>query len=77
MQAMRDAKGRDDLDERIRGARAGADDENGRARLLPRSFPEVAQALSRIRPILEAGGVFPPALIDAVLAPLLSRRPPP
>ncbi|MCP3904861.1 MAG: glutamine synthetase [Planctomycetes bacterium] len=51
------------------GSRAdGADRDR-----LPTSFAEVAEALARFRPALEAGDVFPPAFIDALLTRLRSE----
>ncbi len=63
---------RDDgaLDDLIdEGAQAG--------RALPASFREIGKALAESRPFLEAGGVFPPALLDAVLMRLEADRPAP
>ena len=46
------------------GARAGA------VTRVPSSFPEVGETLSRHRAVFEAGGVFPAAVIDSVVAKL-------
>jgi glutamine synthetase len=46
------------------GARTGA------VSRVPSSFPEVGETLARHRAVLEAGGVFPAALIDSVVAKL-------
>jgi hypothetical protein len=43
---------------------------------LPRNFAEVAEAVGRHRERFEAGGVFPPELLEAVTARLRTARPP-
>ena len=47
-----------------------AADEGRRATPVPRDANEIAEALAARRGVLEAGGVFPPELIDGVLARL-------
>jgi glutamine synthetase len=49
--------------------KAGAETNRGR---LPASFPEIADLLAAHRTVLEAGGVFPPGLIDQFLILLRS-----
>ena len=49
--------------------KTGAETDRGR---LPASFPEIADLLAAHRTVLEAGGVFPPSLIDQFLILLRS-----
>ena len=56
-----------DLDELLTRTKAGS--ASG-AEPVPRSFSEVADALSRCRASLERGDAFPPTLVDAILASL-------
>ncbi|MCC6522541.1 MAG: glutamine synthetase [Polyangiaceae bacterium] len=57
--------------ERSSAARARLDPQG--AIPLPRSVPEIAAALGANREVLEAGGVFPPAMIDSLIAALEPR----
>jgi glutamine synthetase len=59
-----------DLDELLARTRVGSGGAGPAAEPVPRSFAEVADALERCRPVLERGGVFPPAMVDSVLAGL-------
>ncbi len=52
-------------------SRTAADAQvSGGASKLPQNGGQVAEALERVRPILEAGGIFPVAMIDADLSRL-------
>jgi hypothetical protein len=51
-------------------AAGDAPDLAAAAEPLPRDFPAVGALLSDHRARFEAGGVFPPALVDALLARL-------
>jgi len=46
---------------------------NGAGAGVPRSFVEVGEALARHRAVFEAGGVFPPVLVDARIERLRQR----
>lgn len=52
--------------ERTKSSRS--DREPGLAEPAPRTFPEVAAACARVRPLLAAGDVFPPLLLDRITA---------
>ncbi|MHC4949273.1 MAG: type I glutamate--ammonia ligase, partial [Planctomycetota bacterium] len=77
-QAACHARGRDDLEALLgrTGTPAPAPGEAGGADALPRCPAEIAGALARHRGALEAGEVFPPAFIDALLADLRAGRAP-
>jgi glutamine synthetase len=64
-QAARHGSTLDDLDDLL--GRTSSRDGGADAPSLPRSFAEVANALESARPALEAGGVFPASVLDAVL----------
>ncbi len=70
MAAAQHAAGLDDLIEQTRAK--GEETANGFA--APRSFQDIATALQAERAALEAGGVFPAALIDRVVETLNTRR---
>jgi glutamine synthetase len=53
--------------------RTSTETSPGDLRLLPRSFGDVAASLSRERTMLEAGGVFPPRVVER-LAELIARQ---
>jgi glutamine synthetase len=70
-QSMARARATPDLDALLRATAATAAGEPaGKAASLPRSFSEVGEALAQHRAVLEAGGVFPPVLIDAQIGRL-------
>ncbi len=75
-QAMRWARRWDDLDARLERTSSRATPDRRDAAVVPRSFAEVGAALRRTRDAFEAGGVFPPALIDAYLERLEANRAP-
>jgi len=59
------------LDELLRAtSAAGVKDGGGRAASVPRSFSEVATAVAEHRETFEAGGVFPPPLLDRLVSDL-------
>ncbi len=62
-----------DLDRLIETTRAEAE-QAGHEFTVPRSFQDVAAALAAGRAALEAGGVFPAALIDRAVDTLKTRR---
>ncbi|MBN1826987.1 MAG: glutamine synthetase [Candidatus Eisenbacteria bacterium] len=71
-QAMRYGRDAEDLEgvlARTSVDNADGEGEDGRTPV-PRNFLEVAAALESLRGIFEAGGVFPPRMIDQVLATL-------
>jgi glutamine synthetase len=69
-QCVAAARGAKDLEELLSATKAGAGANSPLATTIPRSFAEVGEALSWHRGVLEAGGVFPPSLLDALLGTL-------
>jgi glutamine synthetase len=70
-QAIVHAAGARDLDAVLEASASGRRGPGGPlVTTVPRTFREVAEALSWHRASLEAGGVFPPAMLDALVARL-------
>ncbi len=71
-QAMLAGRATADLDRLIEKTKAGEAFENGFT--VPKNFQDVAVALASERGALEAGDVFPPALIDRTVETLKTRK---
>jgi len=67
-QAVVDGHAMTDLDERLARTAVTAQGHAAAENRVPLTFPEVADALAASRPVLEAGGVFTPNLVDRLLA---------
>ncbi len=67
-QAFVDGRGMADLDARLARTAVTAQGHAASDNRVPLTFPEVADALAACRPVLEAGGVFTPNLLDRMIA---------
>jgi glutamine synthetase len=67
-QAFVDGRRMTDLDERLARTAVTAQGHVTAENRVPLTFPEIADALAGCRPVLEAGGVFTPNMIDRILA---------
>jgi glutamine synthetase len=67
-QAFVAGRGMPDLDERLQRTAVAAQAHAAAENRVPLTFPEIADALARCRPVLEAGGVFTPNLMDRIIA---------
>ena len=67
-QAFVAGRGMTDLDNRIERTAVTAEGHAALDNRVPLTFSEVADALAACRPVLEAGGVFTPNLLDRVIA---------
>jgi glutamine synthetase len=56
------------LDERLARTAVTAQGQAAAENRVPLTFPEIADALSGCRPVLEAGGVFTPNMMDRIIA---------
>ena len=66
-QAFVDGHGMSDLDERLARTAVTAQGPSAVDTRVPLTFPEVADALAACRPVLEAGEVFTPNLLDRMI----------
>ena len=67
-QALRHGKALPDLDAFLAHTRIGGLEHDPSAALsVPRDAAAVARELEKLRPVMEADGVFPPALLQGVL----------
>jgi glutamine synthetase len=67
-QAFVDGRRMTDLDERLARTAVTAQGHLASENRVPLTFPEIADALAGCRPVLEAGGVFTPNMMDRILA---------
>jgi len=57
-----------DIDERLARTAVTAQGHVTAENRVPLTFPEIADALSACRPVLEAGGVFTPNMMERIIA---------
>jgi glutamine synthetase len=67
-QAFVAGRGMTDLDERLARTAVTAAGQVAAENRVPLTFPEIADALAGCRPVLEAGGVFAPNMMDRIIA---------
>jgi len=67
-QAFVDGRRMTDLDERLARTAVTTQGHVAGEHRVPLTFPEIADALSGCRPVLEAGGVFTPNMMDRIIA---------
>lgn len=67
-QAFVAGSGMSDLDERLARTAVTAAGQAAAENRVPLTFPEIADALAGCRPVLEAGGVFAPNMMDRIIA---------
>jgi glutamine synthetase len=67
-QAFVDGRGMSNLDERLARTAVTAHGPATAENRVPLTFPEIADALDGCRPVLEAGGVFAPNMMDRIIA---------
>lgn len=67
-QAFVAGRGMTDLDERLARTAVTAAGQVAAENRVPLTFPEIADALAGCRPVLEAGGVFAPNMMDRMIA---------
>jgi glutamine synthetase len=67
-QAFVDGRRMTDLDERLARTAVTLQGQVTAENRVPLTFPEIADALAGCRPVLEAGGVFAPNMMDRILA---------
>jgi glutamine synthetase len=67
-QAFVDGRRMTDLDARLARTAVTARGQAAAENRVPLTFPEIADALAGCRPVLEAGGVFTPNMMDRIIA---------
>lgn len=67
-QAFVAGRGMTDLDGRLARTAVTATGQAAAENRVPLTFPEIADALAGCRPVLEAGGVFAPNMMDRIIA---------
>jgi glutamine synthetase len=67
-QAFVDGRRMTDLDDRLARTAVTAQGQAASENRVPLTFPEIADALADCRPVLEAGGIFTPNMMDRILA---------
>ncbi len=73
-QAMMAGRATADVAQVVARTKAATQGEGGNGFTVPKTFADVAAALAAQRSALEAGDVFPPGLIDRVVATLQARK---